>query len=281
MTSTTRRIGQYALAALVLAWSAAACTRIDTNEAAVYRGAFSGEYSEAYNGQKDGGGLHHAFFRDWTTYSLAQQQHPREERAERVKVLSKDNLPITVEAAYTWEINPDSVRYLRLNHGSMSRVDELTYKAFRASLRDAGAQFNAVEILSLGREALSERVREQMNNVLNPEGVRVPLFFVRDIDPPKRLSQAIQEKLAAEQEVEEERYRVQVEEQKAEQRRARAAGIRDEQNIIAESLLGQRGQRFLQWRYFEVVQRMADGENNTLVVPVSDRGTPLILNPNQ
>lgn len=254
-----------------------ACTRVDTNEVAVYRNAWTGNYSANHVAS----GMEHAFFRSWTTYSLMQQQFPPNERSESVKVLSNDNLEVQIEAAYTWQVIADSARYLRLNHGDMGVLQELTYKAFRAALRDAGASFEAMEILSLGREALQERVKARMDESLNPEGIQVPLFFVRDIQPPQRISEAIQNKLAAEQQVEEQRFLVQVEEQKANQRRARAEGIRDEQNTIAESLLGQRGQRFLQWRYFEVIQSMADGQNNTVVVPVTESGVPVILDGTQ
>ncbi|NIQ52637.1 MAG: hypothetical protein GWN71_04060, partial [Gammaproteobacteria bacterium] len=63
--------------------------------------------------------------------------------------------------------------------------------------------------------------------------------------PPQSIRQAIEQKLAREQQVQAEAYQTQVVVEQANQRRAEAEGIRDAQRIIAESLAGQSGERYL------------------------------------
>lgn len=93
------------------------------------------------------------------------------------------------------------------------------------------------------------------------------------------MREAIEEKLAREQQVEKERYQTQVVVEQANQRREEAKGIRDAQQIIAESLVGERGLRYLNWRYFETLKDVAEGDNNMVVVPVTEYGTPLFFTP--
>ena len=59
-----------------------------------------------------------------------------------------------------------------------------------------------------------------------------------------------------------------------------AEGIRDAQDIIATSLTGAAGQRYLYWRYLEVLGQVADGENNLVVAP-TEGGIPIFFTPGQ
>ena len=69
-------------------------------------------------------------------------------------------------------------------------------------------------------------------------------------------------------------------EEQANQKRAEAAGIRDAQEIIATSLTGVSGQRYLYWRYLEVLGEVATGENNLVVAP-TEGGIPVFVTPGQ
>ena len=65
----------------------------------------------------------------------------------------------------------------------------------------------------------------------------------------------------------------------ANQARAEAAGIRDAQDIIAESLAGVTGQRYLYWRYLEMLGKIGEGSNNMVIAP-TEGGIPLFFTPN-
>jgi regulator of protease activity HflC (stomatin/prohibitin superfamily) len=115
---------------------------------------------------------------------------------------------------------------------------------------------------------------------LEPRGILVTDFFVREIEPPETIRQAIENKLAREQQVQAEGYQTQVVEEQANQKRAEAGGIRDAQEIIAASLTGVQGQRYLYWRYLEVLSEVADGSNNLVIAP-TEGGVPLFFTPDR
>ena len=96
---------------------------------------------------------------------------------------------------------------------------------------------------------------------------------VRSIDPSDRLKGAIDEKLATQQEVERAQFRKEQAEKDAEIRRVEAAGIRDAQEIIRETLTDQ----YLHWHYQQVLKELVGSPNNTvLVLPQDQSLSPLI-----
>ncbi|MEE8176224.1 MAG: hypothetical protein V3T97_06400, partial [Gemmatimonadota bacterium] len=94
------------------------------------------------------------------------------------------------------------------------------------------------------------------------------------------LREAIEAKLAREQQVQAEVFQTQVVEEQANQKRAEATGIRDAQAVIAASLTGVSGQRYLYWRYLEMLGEVASGTNNLVIAP-TEGGIPLFFTPGQ
>ena len=68
--------------------------------------------------------------------------------------------------------------------------------------------------------------------------------------------------------------------EQANQKRAEAEGIRDAQDIIAASLTGISGQRYLYWRYLEMLGEIGQGTNNMVIAP-TEGGIPLFFTPSQ
>jgi prohibitin 1 len=270
----TRAAGLGLLA--VAALTAGACTRVDSYEVAVKKNALTGAVADQTYSQ----GLYHAIFRDWTTYPRREIQYPREAQAERLSALTSDQLTIAIDAAYRYRIEPDSVLVLYLNIGDIEDVHQFVYNSYRSAARDAVANIAAADILSRERAGIGEQIRALMTARLNPRGIVVTDFFVRDIEPPPAIRQAIEQKLAREQQVQAEAYQTQVVEEQANQRRAEAEGIRDAQNIIAESLAGPSGQRYLYWRYIEALMEVGQGENNLVIAP-TEGGTPIFVTPDR
>lgn len=250
--------------------------RVDEYEVGVRRNPVTGAVSPSPYRQ----GLYHSILRSWTNYSTREIQYPREGGAERLTALSSDQLQIGVDAAYRYRINPDSVVDLYLTIGSPADIHAYVYNTYRSSIRDAVAEVAAALILSSDRATIGDRIETLMAQRLEPRGIVVTDFFVREIEPPETIRQAIEDKLAREQQVQAEAYQTQVVEEQANQKRAEAAGIRDAQEIIAASLTGVQGQRYLYWRYLEVLGEVADGTNNLVIAP-TEGGVPLFFTPDR
>jgi regulator of protease activity HflC (stomatin/prohibitin superfamily) len=250
--------------------------RVDEYEVAVKRNPVTGAVSSTAYRQ----GLYHSILRSWTNYSTREIQYPREGAAERLTALSSDQLQIGVDAAYRYRINGDSVVNLYLTIGSPSDIHAYVYNTYRSSVRDAIAEVAAALILSSDRATIGDRIESLMAERLEPRGILVTDFFVREIEPPETLRQAIEEKLAREQQVQAEAFQTQVVQEQANQKRAEAAGIRDAQEIIATSLTGVQGQRYLYWRYLEVLGEVGGGSNNLVIAP-TEGGVPIFFTPDR
>lgn len=271
------RVAAVALAlavVLAVAVGTTACTRVDSYEVAVKKNAISGAVANQIYSQ----GLYHAIFRDWTTYPRREIQFPEAGQSERLTALTSDQLTIAIDAAYRYRLVPDSVLNLYLTVGTMSDVDEFVYNTYRSAARDAVANIAAADILSRERAGIGEQIQTIMENRLTPRGIEITDFFVRDIEPPPSIREAIEQKLAREQQVQAEAYQTQVVQEQANQRRAEAEGIRDAQQTISESLAGVAGQRYLYWRYIEALMSVGEGSNNLVIAP-TEGGVPVFVTP--
>lgn len=250
--------------------------RINEYEVSVRRNPVTGAVSSTPYRQ----GLYHSILRSWTNYPTREIQYPAQGGAETLTALTADQLQIRIDAAYRYRFVPDSVVRLYLTVGEPAAVHLFVYNTYRSAVRDAVAEMDASDILSQARAQIGTRIEELMSEKLEQRGIVITEFFVRELQPPETLRQAIEAKLAREQQVSAEAFQTQVVEEQANQKRAEAAGIRDAQEIIATSLTGVSGQRYLYWRYLEALSEIAQGENNLVIAP-TEGGIPIFLTPGQ
>lgn len=264
------------LAAVLLVVLAFGFNRVDEYEAAVKRNPVTGSVDERPFRQ----GLYHSILRSWTNYPLREIQHPRSGQSERLTALTSDQLQIGVDAAFRYRIVGDSVVQMYLTIGEPEDVHSFVYNTYRSATRDAIAEMAAQDILSRERAGIADRIEELMTQRLRPRGIVVTDFFVREVVPPETIREAIEDKLAREQQVQQEQFQTQVVEEQANQARVEAAGIRDAQEIIAASLEGTSGQRYLYWRYLEMLGKIGEGDNNMVIAP-TEGGVPIFFSPNR
>jgi regulator of protease activity HflC (stomatin/prohibitin superfamily) len=263
-----------AVTAILIVIVAFGFNRVDEFEVAVKRNPLTGAVgSEAYRQ-----GLYHSILRSWTNYPLREIQYPREGQSERLTALTSDQLQIGVDAAFRYRLIPDGMVQMYLTIGEPSEVHAFVYNTYRSAIRDAIAEMAAQDILSQERAGIADRIEELMTARLEPRGIVVTDFFVREVVPPETIRQAIEEKLAREQQVQKEQFQTQVVVEQANQKRAEAEGIRDAQEVIAASLSGVAGQRYLYWRYLEMLGKIGEGQNNIVIAP-TEGGIPLFFAP--
>jgi len=261
---------------LLLIMMAFGFNRVNQYEVAVKRNPVTGAVGTRPYTQ----GLYHSILRSWTNYPLREVQYPSEGRSETLTALTSDQLQISVDAAFRYRIVPDSVVQLYLTVGEPSDVHAYVYNTYRSATRDAIAEMAAQDILSEERAGISDRIEQIMAERLRPRGVEITDFFVREVVPPESIREAIEAKLAREQQVQAESFQTQVVVEQANQQRAEAEGIRDAQDIIAASLEGVSGQRYLYWRYLEMLGKIGEGQNNVVVAP-TEGGIPIFFTPDR
>ncbi|MDX1579597.1 MAG: prohibitin family protein, partial [Gemmatimonadota bacterium] len=279
MDVTSLRLGTVGAAVAVLVLIvllAFGFNRVDQYEVAVKRNPLTGAVGDDPYRQ----GLYHSILRSWTNYPLREIQYPREGQSERLTALTSDQLQIAVDAAFRYRLMPDSVVHMYLTIGEPPDVHAFVYNTYRSATRDAIAEMAAQDILSQERAGIAERIEQIMTRRLMPRGIEVTDFFVREVVPPETIREAIEEKLAREQQVQAEQFQTQVVQEQANQKRAEAEGIRDAQEVIASSLEGVSGQRYLYWRYLEMLGKIGEGDNNMVIAP-TEGGVPIFFTPNR
>ncbi len=102
-----------------------------------------------------------------------------------------------------------------------------------------------------------------MDEELRPKGVEVVRFFVREIQPPPAVREAIELKLRREQEVQAQKFQTDIVKDQAEQKRQEALGISDAQKIISASLTSQ----YLSYYYMQTLQQVGDKEGSVIIAP--------------
>lgn len=239
------------------------CTTISDYEVAVLQNPITGKVADQSFGQ----GLYFSapalFWRRYFTYPTRELQHPRGGDSETAQALTSDQLTISVDAAYRYQVIPDSVVRLFLVVGDMAAVNDYVYTTYRTALRDAVAELSSTQILSTERLQIAGTVEKLMNQELAPKGVEIVRFFVREIQPPAAVKDAIELKLRREQEYQAQKFQTQIVMEQAEQKRQEAQGIKDAQDIIGRTLTPQ----YLSYYYMQTLQKVGEQAGNVIIAP--------------
>ena len=261
-----------AAAVLIAVTLPLSCTTVAEYEVAVLKNPITGNVApESYTQ-----GLYFAapaiFWKQYATYETREVQWPAGAQSERADALTSDQLSISIDASYRYRIVPDKVVDLFLRVGDMNAVSQYVYTTYRTALRDAVAERTGTQILSTERLEIAGRVEELMDAELGERGIEVVRFFVREIQPPPAVREAIELKLQREQEVQAQAFQTDIVREQAEQKRQEALGIRDAQNIIGESLTA----AYLSYFYMQTLQAVGENEGNVIIAPTE--GGNLLFN---
>ncbi|HSG81836.1 MAG TPA: prohibitin family protein [Gemmatimonadota bacterium] len=239
------------------------CTTVTDYEVAVLKNPITGNVADQSFGQ----GLYFSapalFWKQYSKYDTREIQWPSGASSERADALTADQLSITVDASYRYRVRPDQAVDLFLVVGDMQAVNQYVYTTYRTALRDAIAELTGTQILSTERLGIATRVEELMDEELGQKGIQVVRFFVREIQPPPAVRQAIELKLQREQEVQAQKFQTEIVMEQAEQKRQEALGIRDAQDIIGQSLTPS----YLSYFYMQTLQVVGASEGNVIIAP--------------
>jgi regulator of protease activity HflC (stomatin/prohibitin superfamily) len=139
--------------------------------------------------------------------------------------------------------------------------------AIRNGVRDGMATFSINQISD--RNLIADRMKAEVDSALETRPraggppfriAEITAFFLRDLQPPEQVVQAINSKIAQEQQVETERHRVDVARLQAEQQRLL------NQTLTPEALTKQ---------YLEVLEGMKQSSNLVILVP-TEGGVPVL-----
>lgn len=201
-------------------------------------------------------------------FSTREEQYPEGgDQVEEIDALSSEQMGMKVDVGLRWQINPTDAPRIFTEIGGEEKIHGAVRNAIRNGVRDGMVQFTINDIAQRNRIATVMEAEVDTALVTRPRAgggtfriATVTAFFLRDLQPPAQVVQAINNKIAQEQQIQTERHRVEVARLQAEQQRLL------NQTLTPEALTKQ---------YLEVLHDMRQSQNLVILVPTQG-GLPLL-----
>ena len=203
--------------------------------------------------------------------SVREQSFPAQGSVEQIEAQTSEQLNVTLEVSIIFQINGGNAPSLYQRIGSENEIKrQIVLNAVRNGVRDAVATKSINEIFSPNRRDVADAMRTEIQAKAG-DRIEVRDVFVRDIQAPSRVREAIEQKLEREQQVAAEEFQTQIIQEQARQQAEEAKGIAEAQQIISEGLT----QEYLTFFYIQQLAQMPEG---SLVYVPTEGGIPLIRN---
>jgi regulator of protease activity HflC (stomatin/prohibitin superfamily) len=201
-------------------------------------------------------------------FTTREEQYPFSgEQVEIIQALSREQMGMTVDVGLRWQIDPQQAANIYTEIGNEDQIHSAVRNAIREGVRDGMVQYSINDISKRTQIARTMELLVDSALVTQPRAggppfriATVTAFFLRDLQPPAQVVQAINNKIAQEQQVETERHRVEVARLQAEQQRLL------NQTLTAEALTRQ---------YFDVLRELKSSNNLIILVP-TEGGVPML-----
>ncbi len=192
---------------------------------------------------------------------------------ESMKVLSSNGLDIQLDATVWFQPrHKDLAKLVKLR--GLDYVDDIIKPSIRSAARNVVGRYTPEEIYSTKREAITQEIFDETNNILNDNFVHLKNILVRDVTLPPTIKTAIERKLKQQQEALEYKYRLQKEQKEAERKRIEAKGIKDFQDIVSMGI----SDKLLRWKGIEATLKLSESPNTKIIVVGGKDGLPIIMN---
>lgn len=206
-----------------------------------------------------------------SVYDIRQQELTLAvETGDMVSARSSEGLEITVDATILFQPAPDDVARLHQDIGPSYETVRVRPEA-RTQIRDAIGQYAAAELISSQRTELQTSIQDALREALEVDNVNILSVLLRDVSIPDAITDAIEEKQAAEQQVEVEENRRRQAEISAQRIVVVAEGERDAAIARAEGeaealrMVGEQVQANPAVIQLEVAQNLAPGIQTVMV----------------
>lgn len=195
---------------------------------------------------------------------------------EHAEAPSKEGLNVVLEVSCLYHLMANKADQVYRNIGP--NFEEIVIKPqFRAAIRDNTVKHESKDLYTSGREVITNEIFAELEADLRSRGIEVEKILLRRVQLPKMVEEAINAKLAADQQAQQMRFVLEKERQEAERKRIEAQGIQDFQKTVAQGLTDQ----LLRWKGIEATRQLAESTNSKVVIVGGKDGLPLILNTEQ
>jgi regulator of protease activity HflC (stomatin/prohibitin superfamily) len=204
---------------------------------------------------------------------IAKMSIKTQQLYEDMEVPSKEGLTVKISVSALFHLDPDKAAEVYKTVG-LEYQEILLAPQFRSVCRGVTAGYEAKALYTSQRELLAKTILTDLEKLVAGRGIIVENTPMRNITLPKKVTDAVEEKLKAEQESQRMEFVLMKEKQEAERKRIEAKGISDFQNIVAQGI----SQPLLRWKGIEATEKLATSPNaKVIVIGAGKDGLPIIL----
>lgn len=209
--------------------------------------------------------------RAYTMSSIREEGEVKGDDA--IDALTIDGLTVKLDVTVWFKLDEKSASWVYSNIGP-DYVAKIVRPSIRTALRDGASRYTASELYATtGRTAYTLNVDSLLENAFDGKGVIKERVLLRKVVLPDIVKNAIEEKLAEEQNAQKMEFTLAKEQREAERKRIEAKGVADANREIAKSLTSS----YLTWYYVEMLKTIAKTENNTFVItPFDQKLVPML-----
>lgn len=192
---------------------------------------------------------------------------------DAIDALASDGLTVALDVTVWYRLDVAKASWVYQNIGP-DYAEKIVRPSIRTALRDAASRFTATELYSAGGRAVyTTAVDSLLDEAFTGKGIIRERVLLRRVKLPDVVMQAIEAKLAEEQNAQKMEFTLQKEKKEAERKAVEAQGIATANRLIAGSLTNS----YLTWYYVEMLRNVANSQNNTFVIlPFDQKLTPLL-----
>ncbi len=184
-----------------------------------------------------------------------------QEFKETTQTPSKEGLVMDVDVSILYRLDPAQAKAIYETVGT-NYIEVVVLPQFRSLIRNTTAQFNAQDIYTSQRQAVGQKIRQDLSQVVSSRGIIVEDTPLRNVALPANLSATIESKLQADQDSQRMQFVLSKEKQEADRKKIAAQGEAEAQKILATGLSDQ----VLRLREIEAMQKLTDSKNTKVVV---------------
>jgi hypothetical protein len=196
--------------------------------------------------------------------------------SEAFKILAKDDLNISYNFNALISVAEGSVKDVVQKYGGENWYKRYVKEPFGTFVRNSVQRYDSRVVKEM-REVIAEEVKTELQAHLKDSPFKLVSLVVGNIDYPDIVTKAVEQKLAAQQLLDEKKVQKEIAIRDAEIKIEEAKGIAESQKIINETLTS----NYLQHEAIQAQREMANSPNHTTVyIPVGSNGIPIIYTAN-
>jgi len=192
---------------------------------------------------------------------------------ETLPLPTKEGLSVEAQITLLYHVNPESVRSVYTQFGR-DYENVVVLSNFLATAREVSSKYYAKELYAIERKKVEQVMKNELIDHIGDKGFVVDAVLLKDIILPQSMSNAIQDKVNAEQAALQMEFVIEKQKREAERVRIEAEGVKNAQDIINTTLT----EKQLRYNQIQMLRALANSPNSKIIVTGDGTGKmPLIV----